>query len=150
MNQPIDLSNLLTIPGAGRGRGRGTGRGRPLSPRPSHGRRGTTQAGHPPGFSPEEIEAGHREKRQRLEEVPNEGAPSQPSTVSAPLWAPQFRHGDRPITIRDSVEAEGNAMALSQAFLLPKDMQKEVASPSGRLLESFMVHSAKVVCLFLT
>jgi hypothetical protein len=42
------------------------------------------------------------------------------------------------------VDSEGTAIALSQAFMLPLDMQKELASSPDNLLGSFMVHSAKV------
>lgn len=101
------------------------------------------QSSHPPGFSLEKIEASHREKRQRLEELSNEGLPPQTSTAPVPLWAPQLAHGNKPVTVRDSAESEGIARALSQAFLLPMDMKKEVASSPNNLLGSFMVHSAK-------
>ncbi|XP_058203015.1 uncharacterized protein LOC131317485 [Rhododendron vialii] len=136
MNQPIDLGSLLTIPGRGRGAARGQGgQGR--------GRRTQTQTDAPPGFSPEEIEAIHREKRQRVEQ-PQERPPP-PSSSPAPIWAPSFSHGNRAITARDTVETEGTALALSQAFLLPGDMQKEVAMSPDNLLSSFMSHNAKVM-----
>jgi hypothetical protein len=144
MDQPIDLSSLLTLPGAGRGRGRGTarGRGRSQSPVPSHGRRGSTQPDFPPGFQPDGAEASHRDKRPRLEEATGGSLTAQPAP--APAWTPRFSRGNRPITVRDSVDSEGTAIALSQAFMLPLDMQKELASSPDNLLGSFMVHSAKV------
>ncbi|KAI8534671.1 hypothetical protein RHMOL_Rhmol10G0108600 [Rhododendron molle] len=147
MDQPINLSSLLNIPGAGRGRGRGTsrGRGRSQSPAPSHGRRGPAQQDAPPGFSPEEIEASHRDKRQRLDASSVEQPSSQLAAPQTPLWAPQFMHGGRPVTVHDSVESEGTALALSQAFMLPGDMQKVIASSPDNLLGSFMSHSAKTM-----
>jgi hypothetical protein len=150
MNQPIDLSSLLTLPGTGRGRGRGAarGRGRSQSPVPSHGHRGSTQPDFPPGFPPEGAEASHRDKRPRLEEAAGGSLTTLPAPT--PVWAPRFSHGNRAITVRDSVESEGTAMALSQAFLLPGDMQKEVASSPDNLLGSFMSHSAKVICPFVS
>ncbi|XP_058181266.1 uncharacterized protein LOC131299703 [Rhododendron vialii] len=136
MNQPIDLGSLLTIPGRGRGAARGQGgQGR--------GRRTQTQTDAPPGFSPEEIEAIHKEKRQRVEQPQERPPPS--SSSPAPIWAPSFSHGNRAITARDIVETEGTALALSQAFLLPGDMQKEVAMSPDNLLSSFMSHNAKVM-----
>lgn len=136
MDQPIDLSNLLTFPGRGRGRGRGASEGREgtQSLVPTHGRHAAARADIPPGFSPEEIEASHRDKRQRLESQLNERLHPQSSTTPTPIWAPQLTHGNWPVTIRDNVESEGTAFALSQAFLLPGDMQKEVASFPDNLL----------------
>ncbi|KAF7121268.1 hypothetical protein RHSIM_Rhsim13G0132900 [Rhododendron simsii] len=146
-NQPINLSSLLNLPGRYRGcstiRGRGAphGHGSSQSLIPSHGRRGPTKSDSPLGFSPKEIEASHRDKRQRLESTEGESRSQQnaPSLV----WAPKLTHGNRLVSIRDSVDSEGIALALSQAFMLPRDMQREVESSPDNLFGSFMVHSAK-------
>ncbi|KAF7132396.1 hypothetical protein RHSIM_Rhsim09G0045500 [Rhododendron simsii] len=74
MNQPINLSNLLTNPGAGRGRD--TARGRRDAQ--GHGRQAFIQSDAPPGFSPSEVAESHHDKRQRIESsttgtIPPEG-----------------------------------------------------------------------------
>ncbi|KAI8550679.1 hypothetical protein RHMOL_Rhmol06G0126600 [Rhododendron molle] len=123
MDQPINLSNLLTI-GRGRGRGTARGRGRSQSSAPSHGRRGPASTDAPPGFSPEEIEASHSDKHQRLEASSIEQPPPQLTAPPTPLCAPQFTHGGRPVTIRDNVESEGTALALSQHARLASENAK--------------------------
>lgn len=146
MDQPIDLINLLTIPGRSQGRGRGAPQGRDgtQSLAPTRGHRVASQADIPPGFSPEEVEASHWDKRQRLESSLNERLPPQSSSTPTPIWAPNLTHGNRPVTIRDSVKSERITFALSQAFMLPRDMQKEVANSPDNLLSSFMINTAKV------
>lgn len=119
MDQQINLSSLLTLPGHGQDRGavrdRGTsqGQGSSQSHGSSHGRRAATQSYTPPGFSPEEIEASHRDKRQCLEPTLGENLPPQNPSASSLNWAPQFSHGNRPVSTRDSVKSEGTTLALS-------------------------------------
>lgn len=67
MSQPIDLSSLLNLPGRGRGSGTLSGCGTAQGRGTSHGHRATPQSDIPPGFSPEEVAADHRDKRQRLD-----------------------------------------------------------------------------------
>lgn len=61
MNQSINLSSLLTIPGTGRGRG--IARGHKNSQGQGHSRRAFAQTDAPPGFSPNEVAEAHRDKR---------------------------------------------------------------------------------------
>lgn len=63
MNQPINLSSLLTPPG--HGRGRGSARGHEGSQ--ELGLRAIVHSDVPLGFSPEEVAEGHRDKCQRLD-----------------------------------------------------------------------------------
>ncbi|KAF7151239.1 hypothetical protein RHSIM_Rhsim02G0145400 [Rhododendron simsii] len=71
MSQPIDLSILLNLPGRGWGRGtfsghgNSQGRGVTQSHGTSHSLKAVVQSDVPPGFSHEEIAAGHRDKCQR-------------------------------------------------------------------------------------
>lgn len=67
MSQPIDLSSLLNLPGRGRGSGTLSGCGTAQGRGTSHGHRAAPQSDIPPGFSPEEVTADHRDKRQRLD-----------------------------------------------------------------------------------
>lgn len=151
MNQPINLSNLLTLLGYDRGRGTACGHDGPQG----HGCQATVHSDTPPGFAPNEAAEGHRDKRQRLDSISTGATPlegnltTHRTTTSVPIWAPRLSHGNRPISVRDSAESEDTALALSQAFLLPGDMQREVESSPDKLLSSFMVNSAKVCPLTL-
>ncbi|KAF7139792.1 hypothetical protein RHSIM_Rhsim06G0114700 [Rhododendron simsii] len=113
MNQPINLSSLLSRPGHGRGRGATRGQGSDQGRKGSqgHGLRAAAHSDAPPGFSPEEIPTGHPDKR-------------------------PYSH---------NADAEDTALALSQAFLLPGDTQKEVEYSLNKLLSSFMINSAKAM-----
>lgn len=122
-------------------------------PHQGHGRRASTQTDVPLRFSPSEIAEAHRDKRQCIDSSsivnasPDATLTTRRSTVSIPAWVPRLSHGNRPVSIQDSAEAEDTALALFQAFLLPGDMQKEVQNFPDKLLSSFMVHSIKV-CYF--
>lgn len=149
MNQPINLSSLLTILGAGRGHGTAQGHGDAQG----HGRRALVQSDAPSGFSPNEVTEGHRDKRQRLNSpltrttLPKGNLTTRRSTASIPIWAPRLSHGNRPVSICDSAEFKDTALALSQALFLPGDMQREVDNTPDKLLSSFMVNSVKVCSL---
>lgn len=149
MNKPINLSNLLTLPRHGHGRGTVCGH----KGSHGHGRRAIVHSDAPPGFSPNEVAEGHRDKRPSLDSTSSGATPpegnltTRRSTASIPIWAPQLSHENCPVSVRDSAESKDAALALSQAFLLPGDMQKEVESSPDKLLSSFIVNSAKVCFL---
>lgn len=88
MNQPINLSNLLTLPGHGRGRGTARGQGESQG----HGRRAFVQIDAPPSFSSSEVAEDHRDKRQCLNSSSTRIAPlegtftTRRSTASVPAW----------------------------------------------------------------
>lgn len=141
MNQPINLSNLLTLPG--HGRGHGFVRGHEESQ--GHGRRATALLDVPPCFAPEEVVDGHRDKCPRLDssslgtDIPEVNLTSRRSSGFIPIWAPRLSHGNCPVSVRDSADSEDTALALSQVFLLPKDMQKEVESSPDKLAPSWSI-----------
>lgn len=51
------------------------------------------------------------------------------------------------MSIGDGADSEETALALSQALLLPIDMQKEIESPLSKLLGSCMVNNIKVTII---
>lgn len=109
MNQPINLSNLLTLPR--RGQGRGTIRGHEDSQ--GHGRWADVHSNIPPGLSPDEVAEGHRDKRQRLDAtsmgavVPEGNLTTRRSSTSIPIWAPRLSHRNHPVSVRVSAAVSG-------------------------------------------
>lgn len=69
--------------------------------------------------------------------------------ASVPPWTPRLSHGNHLVSVRDSAESEDTALALSQAFLLPGDIQKEVENSPDKFLSLFMVNNVKVSPLIL-
>lgn len=114
MSQPIDLSSLLNLPGCGRGRSISRSRGTDHGHGTSHCRRAAIQVDVPPGFSPEEVAAGHCDKRLRPDpSAMNTENLTQVSSNSALTWAPQLVRGNRLVSVGDSTEFKDTALALS-------------------------------------
>lgn len=122
----INLSSLLSLLGHGWGhraaRGRGSDQGREGSQ--GHGRRATAHSDVPPSFSPEEIAAGYRDKRQRPDptptgtDLPKGNLTTRGPTASIPIWAPQLYQGNHPVNVRDSADAEEPAKSASYSATL--------------------------------
>lgn len=87
---------------AGISRSRGTDHGHGTS----HGRRAAIQVDVPSGFSPEEVAAGHRDKRLRPDpSALNTENLTQVSSNSALTWAPQLVRGNRLVSVGDSTSS---------------------------------------------
>lgn len=141
--------------------GHGRGCGSTAVGQQSIAARAAAQFNASPGFTPaqEDAKASHRDKRQRPDSISSgaalttplsEASLLPPSTTESPsTWAPPLIRGNHRVVVGDNASSSDTAFVLSQALLLPEDMQKEAEQNLDRLLKTFMVSNIKVILTLL-